>query len=145
MMDVRRTRTWLQSNRSISQEAQQLSVAALNSYEVFEEGTVASRADLAAIVDAARCRLLLAWQPGGKILARLAWTHPAAQEALRELASSPRNNERFQVITCLVPGIPRALVQDLLGHGLHDRSKRVRIRSAEKCDKLRLQEMVPVL
>lgn len=144
-MDVQATRNWAKSHRRIKDVERQLIFAALDAYEALTDATAVLRRDLEPITTAARTRSVAVWDVGGRALAELACHHLEAQEIFRDLATSKKNNERFQAISSLSKAMPKPFVRDLLGRALNDRSKSVRLRAAMICDSLRLKELLPEL
>jgi hypothetical protein len=144
-MNYSQTRNWLTSDPYLRDEARRLALDALDWFESIAGASTISPEDLGPILAAARCRLLPAWDIAGGLLAELACQHQAAQEAFREWAACPRYSDRFHAIYCLRNRMPAALLQELLGRALNDRTKRVRQCAAQKCDTLWLQEMLRAL
>jgi hypothetical protein len=105
--------------------------AVIDVLEALVDAPVATRGELAAVEDAMRCPRVAVSSCAGIVLAELATRHAAAQEAFRALLASPRAAERFQAISYVSDRMPRALVEELLGQGLRDRSGQVRERAAE--------------
>ncbi|XHX81128.1 MAG: hypothetical protein RBJ76_14670 [Stenomitos frigidus ULC029] len=144
-MDVQRTREFVESHPRIKEPKRQLIFPALDAYESLRNASSISEAELQPIIEAACCRWVSVWDTGGRALAEFACNHPAAQNAFRKMMASRKNNERYQAIASLSPGMPKPLLQELLTLGLSDRSKSVRAKTADRCDVLRFQEMLPKL
>ncbi len=142
-VDLRETRIWVQSHPRIKDAKRRVIFAAMDSFEALKGKKEIARDQLETVVAATRCPWLAVWDIGGRLLAELAEKHPAAQEAFRELMTSPKANERFQVIWSLSGRLPGSLLQELLGQALTDRSKRVRLTAAYFCDVLQQRELVP--
>lgn len=144
-MDLARMRNWVQSHPRIKNEERRVIFAAMESFEELKQVKATSRDQLEAIIEAARCPSRAVWGVGGQLLAKLAQTNEAAQEAFRELVASPKASERLQAVCSLSARMPVALLHDLLRQTVNDRSKRVRQWTAEMCNTLGLREMVPEL
>ncbi|HEY7425636.1 MAG TPA: hypothetical protein VH682_15500 [Gemmataceae bacterium] len=144
-IDLEGTRNWVQSHPRIKDEEGRVIFTAMDSFEALKQAKVISREKLEPIIAAARCPRRAAWDVGGRLLAELAQTNQAAQEAFRELVASRKASERLQAVLSLSARMPVALLQELLSQTVNDRSKRVRQWTAEQCNMLNLREIVPEL
>jgi hypothetical protein len=144
-VDLERMRKWVDENPRIKKEERRVILSAINSFEQLQQARNLSPAQLTPIVAAARCRLQGAWDIGGRLLAALAVTQSAAQDAFRELVASPKANERLQAVLSLSARMPTALLEELLRKTVDDQSKRVRLWTAEHSNSLLLRQMVPRL
>jgi hypothetical protein len=143
--DLEWTRRWVQSHPRIKEEERRIIFVAMDSFEALKLAKAITREQLEPIVVAARCPCRAAWDVGGRLLAELAQTNKAAQEAFRELVTSRKASERLHAVVSLSARMPVALLQELLSQTVNDRSRRVRQWTAEMCISLSLREMVPEL
>jgi hypothetical protein len=143
IFDLEEKRKWVKSEPRIKAPQRRIIFAAMDAFQSLEGMETVTPRQLARIIAAAKCQWVVANFVGGQLLAALAATHLAAQEAVRALMASRKCNERHDALHYLTAKMPRPLVLELLSLGLNDRSKSVRRVAAQMCGHLGLKELLP--
>jgi hypothetical protein len=144
-LDLDWLRNWTQSNPRIQEEARAVMFAAMDSFERLRQENIVRPKQLQPIITATRSPWQASRSLGCRLLCNLARSCRTAQEALRELWTAGKAKDRLAVTLDLSTPMPRPLLQELLDQGIRDRSKKVRLWAAERCNQLMFQELVPAL
>ncbi|NOU98361.1 hypothetical protein GC093_34845 [Paenibacillus sp. LMG 31456] len=143
-MPTTRTRKFIEEAFN-NVEEKQILLATCDVYDTLEPKETITIDELEPIVNAARNKHMGVWQIGADFLWKLAIKHEVAREAIRNLITSKKVNERLQIIACIRKGVSVPFCKEIILTAIADKKgKRVREKAAQAFKELNLKELVPI-
>jgi hypothetical protein len=126
-------------------EQKEILITACDVYDLLETNENLTVDEIEPIVITAKNKSMGVWQIGADFLWRLAIKHEAARETIRNLITSKKANERFQVMACYREDVPSWFSKEIILIGINDKKgRRVREKAAEAFYALDLKDLVPI-
>lgn len=126
----------------------ELECALLAAIDAFDQAKVApsfTRPLIQPLIDAARSPRIPLYENATELLRNLAVVHPAAQDAVIEMAGDAQAHVRFNAILCVSTTSPGRFGVGIVQRGLLDRSARVREKAADWASRCKMHELLPDL